>query len=218
MTAATDLATAPPRAAPAHAPDFEALVGRDGWWRLPAVVRARFSEKPAPDAPIRYVGVMQRVECSRLGWLLAQLCRLIGTPFAPWRGQDVPVAITMRHDPDGGVVWEREYRYARRAVTVSSVKRVDAEGRLRECVGYGLGMRLAVFEAGGALHFLSLRYFLAIGRWQLWLPDLLSPGIAHVVHEDLGGGRFRFAMTFHHALFGTLFQQDGVFHRQGDLA
>ncbi|HSW23042.1 MAG TPA: DUF4166 domain-containing protein [Burkholderiaceae bacterium] len=218
MTIALDTAAAPQhRAAPAHPPDFEALVGREGWWRLPAAVRARFSEHPTPAAPIRYRGVMQRVECSWLGWLLAQFCRLFGTPFAPWRGRDVPVAITLRHDPDGGVTWEREYRYPHRAITVSSTKRVDETGALRECVGGGFGMRLAVFEAGGALHFLSLRYFLALGRWQLWLPALLSPGVAHVIHEDLGGGRFRFAMTFHHALFGRLFLQDGVFQREGEL-
>lgn len=202
---------------PPHPPDFEALVGREGWRRLPAAVRQRFGEKPAPQAPIRYVGVMHQVDCSPLGWLLAQGCRLLGTPFAPWRGRDVPVAITLRHDDDG-VIWEREYRYAGRApVTVSSTKRIGADGSLRECVGFGLGMRLAVFEANHALHFLSLRYFWhAAGRLR-WLPDLLSPGIAHVIHQDLGEGRFRFAMTIHHPWFGTLFQQDGMFHREGDL-
>ncbi|AXQ30135.1 DUF4166 domain-containing protein [Solimonas sp. K1W22B-7] len=202
---------------PPPPPDFEALVGREGWWRLPAAVRQRFHEKPAPQAPIRYVGVMHQVECSTLGWLLAQCCRLIGTPFAPWRGRDVPVAITLRHDDDG-VIWEREYRYPDRpAITVSSTKRIGSDGSLRECVGCGFGMRLAVFEANRALHFLSLRYFWQPGGRLRWLPGLLSPGVAHVIHEDLGDGRFRFAMTIHHPWFGTLFQQDGVFHRAGEL-
>jgi hypothetical protein len=198
--------------------DFERLLARDGWWRLTADIRRRFSEKPKPNAPIRYIGVMQRVRSSTLGWLFAQCCRLIGTPFAPHRGVDVPVAITLRHDVAGGVIWEREYRYPnRRAVAVSSTKRIDAEGSLLECVGFGLGMRLAVFEANHALHFLSVRYFWRIGRRQIQLPHFLSPGTAHVIHEDLGHGRFRFTMTIHHRLFGTLFQQDGVFERQGAL-
>lgn len=199
--------------------DFERLVARDGWWRLAPDIRRRFSEKPKPDTPMRYIGVMHRVRCSASGWLFAQCGRLIGTPFAPDRGVDVPVAITLRHDVAGGVIWEREYRYPNGpAVVVSSTKRVDADGALLECVGFGLGMRLAVFEANRALHFLSVRYFWRIGRHQIQLPHLLTPGTAHVIHEDLGRGRFRFTMTIHHRLFGTLFQQDGVFEREGALS
>jgi hypothetical protein len=198
--------------------DFERLVARDGWWRLAPDIRRRFSEKPKPDAPMRYIGVMQRVRRSKSGWLFAQCCRLIGTPFAPHRGVDVPVAITLHSDVSGGVIWERQYRYPnRRPVVVSSIKRVDADGSLLECVGFGLGMRLAVFEANHALHFLSVRYFWRIGRRQIQLPHFLTPGTAHVIHQDLGRGRFRFTMTIHHRLFGTLFQQDGVFQRQGAL-
>jgi hypothetical protein len=199
--------------------DFEGLVARDGWWRLAPDIRRRFSEKPKPDAPMRYIGVMHRVRCSASGWLFAQCCRLIGTPFAPHRGVNVPVAITLRHDVAGGVIWEREYRYPNRPpVVVSSTKRVDADGSLLECVGFGLGMRLAVFEANHALHFLSVRYFWRVGRRRIQLPHFLTPGTAHVIHEDLGRGRFRFTMTIHQRLFGTLFQQDGVFQRQGALS
>jgi hypothetical protein len=203
-------------APPAGFPDFERLVGREGWWRLAPDIRRRFSEHPHEDRPIHYVGVMHRVDASPWGWVLAQLCRLIGTPFAPHCAADVPVTITLRQSPGGRIVWERDYRYPNRpAIRVRSTKCVDADGSLLECVGFGLGMRLAVFEADHALHFLSLHYFCHLGRRRLRLPNLLSPGTAHVVHEDLGQGRFRFTMTIHHRLFGTLFRQDGVFHRQG---
>lgn len=198
-------------------PDFQRLIGQAGWWRLTPAIRRRFSEAPQEDAPIRYAGVMQRVNCSAFGWALAQLCRLMGTPFAPFRGADVPVAIVLRHSPDGGIVWERSYRYPRRPpVLVQSVKRTADDGSLLECVAYGFGMRLAVFEANRALHFLSLHYFWRLGRRQIRLPHLLSPGTAHVTHEDLGAGRFRFSMTIHHPLFGLLFEQDGIFHHAGD--
>lgn len=203
-----------------HAPpsadvDFEQLVGREGWWRLAPDIRKRFTEKPTLRQPIRYLGVMQRVGGSCIGAVLAQCCRLIGTPFAPYRAADVAVAITLRFEPSGGVIWEREYQYADRpAVTVRSTKRIGDDGALLECVGFGFGMRLAVFEANRALHFLSLRYFWRIGRREFRLPALMSPGTAHVIHEDLGDGRFRFSMTIHHALFGLLFQQHGVFQRE----
>jgi hypothetical protein len=191
-------------------------VGREGWWRLAPDIRRRFSEKPLAGQSIRYSGVMNRVSGSMVGACLAQLCRLIGTPFAPFRDNDVPVAITLVHDEDG-VIWEREYRYAGHAsATVRSIKRIGPDGALRECVGFGLGMRLAVFEANRALHFLSIQYFWRVAGREFRLPAWLTPGTAHIVHEDLGAGDFCFSMTIHHPLLGTLFEQEGVFTREAD--
>ena len=204
-----------PRAAlPAAKPDFASLVGTEGWQRLAPDIRRRFGTAPAAGQAIRYDGVMSRVECSAAGWLLAQLCRVIGTPFAPQRGTDVPVAITLRKEPaDGAIIWEREYRYPGQAsIRVRSTKRGTAEGNLLECVGAGFAMCLDVGEEDGALHFRCERYVWRLGPWQIPLPRLLSPGTAHVVHEDLGEGRFRFAMSIRHRLLGLLFYQDGVFH------
>ncbi len=182
--------------------DFQRLVGAAGWARLPVAVR----------------GVMHTVAASRLGVVLAQLCRLIGTPLAPWRGADVPTDIVLRAAPAvRGITWERTYRYADRpAVLVRSTKRLARDGTLLEVVGGGIGMRLAVYEHQNALHFRSETYFWQVGPWQIPLPDLLTPGVAHVVHTDLGAGRFRFAMTFTHALLGVLFEQIGTF-TEGDV-
>jgi hypothetical protein len=194
--------------------DFAHLVGRRGWANLIPAIRARFTEHPRVGQEIRYGGVMNTVECSWLGWLLAQFCRLLGTPFAPFRGTDVPMDIVLRDAGSAAMVWERVYHYAgRKPLRVASVKRLDTDGTLLECVGFGLGMRLAVFEANRALHFLSLRYFWNVAGRRLWLPRWLTPGTTHVIHTDLGGGRFRFTMTINHEWLGPLFHQEGVFER-----
>jgi hypothetical protein len=208
----------PARRTPARI-DFERLVGADGWARLPAAVRARFAHRPLPGQAVRYRGVMHEVACSRAGFGLAQLCRLVGTPLAPWPGRDVPTDIVLRDARAGsGIVWERVYRYQGHApVLVRSLKRLAADGALLECVGGGLGMRLAVFEQDGALHFRSVQYFWRLAGWHVPLPDLLTPGVAHVVHRDLGDDRFRFDMTFEHRLLGVVFRQSGIFRHQGDL-
>src|SRR5258708_3571468 len=114
--------------------DFARLVGPRGWARLPAAIRRRFGHA-SPDA-VRYIGTMHEVACSAAGFFLAQLCRLFGTPLAPWRGVDVPVAIALRPDPgSGGMVWERHYHYpGRRPIRVCSVKRLAPDGGLLECV------------------------------------------------------------------------------------
>jgi len=194
-------------------PSFQRLLGELAWRRLALAIRERFRWKPAAGAEIRYVGEMAVVRSSAIGWALAQLCRLIGTPLAPHRGTHVPVTVTLSLDADGaGVVWRRVYRFpGRRAVACVSVKKSTAADGLIECVGGGIGMWLRLSERAGALHFRSTGYFWAVGRWRVALPDWLTPGALHVAHSDEGEGRFRFRISVVHPLLGETFFQDGVF-------
>ena len=57
----------------------------------------------------------------------------------------------------------------------------------------------------------SARYFLEWRGRRLYLPELLSPGTAHVIHSDERGGRFRFRLTITHRLLGPLFVQNWLF-------
>ena len=209
---ATILSSSSPRHDLAPDPSFERLLGELAWRRLAPAIRERFRWKPAAGAEIRYVGEMLVVRSSRLGWLMAQLCRLIGTPLAPHRGTDVPVTVRLSLDGDGhGIVWERLYHFPGRApVRCVSVKRAAAGG-LVEVVGRSIGMRLALSERHGALHFRSTGYFWQTRRRRIALPAFLTPGEMHVVHADLGAGRFRFRISVTHRLFGQIVYQDGVF-------
>ncbi len=194
-------------------PSFERLLGELAWRRLAPPIRERFRWKPVAGAEISYAGEMAVVRSSRPGWVLAQLCRLIGTPLAPHRGSRVPVRVTLSLDRDGsGVVWRRLYRFlGRRAVACVSIKKAtDAEG-LIECVGGGIGMWLRLSERAGSLHFRSTGYFCVLGRWRVALPDWLTPGALTVVHSDEGQGRFRFRISVVHPMLGETFFQDGVF-------
>ncbi len=195
------------------ASDIAKAVGEPGWWRLKPEIRARFARDAKAGRVKRYEGVMSEVACSKAGWLLAQLCRLIGTPLATAAGRDVPTTVLVYPDPRGqGTVWDRIYAFpGRGTVTVRSSKVLDERDRLLERVGGGFGMLLRVFERDRSLHMVSERYFLEWRGRRLYLPNLFSPGTAHVVHSDEGGGVFRFRLTIAHRLLGTLFFQDGRF-------
>jgi len=200
------------RALPADRnPDFRRLLGEAAWQRLPAAVRARF-ESSTHAVPISYTGRMS-VAASRAGRALASMCRLIGTPVAPFTGADVPVTVDVFDDTKrGGVVWRRRYDFPGRApVVVCSTKRIDDDGGLVEVLNAGLHMRLRVYESEGALHFASTGYFFRIGRLRIELPAWFLPGPTHVAHEDLGGGRFRFTMRTTHSRLGSMFLQGGIF-------
>ena len=197
--------------------DFERLLGPSAWSRLTADIRRRFKAKPRAGEAFSYFGTMGIVACSTAGQLLAQLYRLIGTPLPPYRGDQVPVTIRLYRDrAGGGIVWERRYALARRCpLKVCSTKTLDRDGGLLECIGGGFGMRLRLFERDCALHFLSTGYFCRLGPLKIPIPLLLTPGRTHVIHSDLGGGRFRFTMSIVHPVLGTTFFQDGSFAGEG---
>lgn len=146
------------------------------------------------------------------GRLIAQVCRLRGAPLAPWTGEAVPVVVDVHTDARGALVWDRTHAFPRHGpVKVSSRKMLSPNGELLEMVRGGLGMTLAVTTEDGALHFRSRGYFIQVAGVRLPLPALLTPGAAHVVHEDQGGDRFRFTRTFQYRIAGRTFFQTGVF-------
>lgn len=193
--------------------DMAKAVGAAGWWRLEPAIRARFSRDVKAGQVKCYEGMMSQVACSKIGWLLAQACRLLGTPLATAAGREVPTTVLIYPDPSGrGTVWDRIYFFPeKKPVTVRSSKVLDEESRLLERVGGGFGMLLRVFEQDRALHMVSRAYFLEWRGRRIPLPALLSPGTAHVIHSDEGGGRFRFRLTITHPALGCLFSQDGHF-------
>lgn len=186
-------------------PDFETLLGTDGWLRLAPSIRRRFAVN---KTRAHYVGTAD-LEASRLGRLIAWLVIPFGRPLPTGTGrQDAEIDL---HPARGGVRWLRHY--LRRTLgweCVASTKKIDSEGRLYECAG-PLVMRLAVSEQAGAIIFDSDGFFLDIAGLKLPIPDLLTPGRIRVVHEDLGGDRFRFTLDGEHPLFGRTYRQVAVF-------
>ncbi|WP_282605027.1 DUF4166 domain-containing protein [Pelagibius sp. Alg239-R121] len=192
--------------------DFDALVGKSGWRRLPASIQMRFASSSAAD-DVTYQGTMQSVRRSWAGYFIAQFCRLFGTPLTPFDGVDVPIEVRVHSNPaKGGMVWDRIYFFPGQVpIAVTSTKIFTSDNMLLECVGGGFGMRLKVFERDCKLHFLSREYFWRFGRFSIHLPHWITPGVAHVIHSDLGDGWFRFQMTIRHRYLGVTFTQDGTF-------
>lgn len=199
-----------------RAPDFPALLGPTVWKGLPAAVQGRFA-CPAEGSALCYPGAMT-VEASPIGWVIAQACRLLGTPLAPWTGKGVAVDVTVRRD-GAALVWDRLYHFPGRApVRVSSRKIIDAREGLLEVVRGGLGMALTVSQIEGGLLFQSRYYFLTLGSMRIPIPHLLTPGVATVIHKDLGGGRFLFSLAFVHPWLGRTLYQEGEFRDPPALA
>ena len=191
-------------------PDFRAILGEAAWAALPAAVRARF-DAASHLRPRDFPGAMH-VRMNWLGWLFAQGARLVGSPLAPWSASAVPARVIVRRDPGGGVRWERIYAYPGRApLSIVSLKLAAPDGALLEVTRGGVGMRLALGVEDGALVFRSVGYFWRVGAWLAPLHDLTTPGRCTVIHRDLGGGRFRFSLSFEHPFAGETIVNVGDF-------
>lgn len=184
------------------------------WARLRAGIQARFQHEPRAGEVFVYDGTMQTIRRSRAGWLFAQLTRAIGNPLTPYAGINVPMQVRL-YPKDGGICWQRTYKYADRApVIVSSVKRESENGEMMEVVGGGFGMKLRVHVADGQLYFTSYTYFCSLLGWRIPLPHILTPGQTQVAHLDHGDGSFTFRLSIRHPFLGETFFQEGRFRRQ----
>jgi hypothetical protein len=205
----------PPRPAPAEVGDlrFRALLSEREWGRLPAAVRARFGKRISNCRTILYAGEIVECRISRAGWLLAQLCRLIGAPLPLSRDCMVPASVCVSEDEAcGGQFWTRIYGRRRGfPQVIRSSKRFCGPTGLEEYVGRGFGIALRAEVDGGGLHFVSDHYFFSAGRLRLRLPRWLSPGELRVSHVDCNHGRFAFVLLLRHSWLGELVRQTAMF-------
>lgn len=197
--------------------DYATLLGPAAWERLPHAVRARFAAHEA-----RWVGEIT-LHASVCGRWVARLCKLVGSPLPPASEQPVRASVRVELDPaTGGSRWVRRYELPHRVVEICSVKSVDSDGRMIERLPLGLRMELDLHTDDGALHFVTSGYHLEVPRGpllrrmfarplRLRFPAWWLPGRTHVVHRDLGDGRFRFTMSIRHERLGELFFHDGIF-------
>lgn len=192
---------------------FRALVGEEGWDRLPEAVQRRFSRRLSPGVVQVYVGEVLETRRTWAGRVLSFLARAIGAPLPlddDMRG-GATVAV-MENAALGGQSWTRTYaRAGHFPQVIHSAKCFAGPTGLEEHVGGGVGMALSVAEEGGALVFRSVRYFVAVGRLKVPIPRLLAPGEMEIVHKDEGGGSFLFTLALRHPLLGVIVQQTARF-------
>jgi Domain of unknown function (DUF4166) len=195
---------------------FRKLLGHNGWHQLPAAVRARFSKRLSGTKAAVYTGEIMETRMSRIGWLFAQIARLIGAPLPVSRDVNVPAVVSVTEDEaSGGQLWTRMYgKHNGFPQVIHSAKRFDGTTGLEEYIGSGIGMALTVDADETTLYFRSAHYFLIVSGLRMQLPRFLSPGQTTVSHIDLGHGAFAFVLDLTHPWFGEMIHQIVYFKDQ----
>jgi Domain of unknown function (DUF4166) len=193
---------------------FRALVGEAAWHSLPEATRARFGKRVANYRTSLYAGEIVECRMSSAGWVLAQLCRLIGSPLPLSRDCGLPAVVSVTEDAaHAGQFWTRMYgRSNGFPQVIHSSKRFAGSTGLEEYIGCGFGIALHVEVADGALHFTSDHYFFGRGRFRIRFPRWAEPGHLRISHVDCNHGWFAFALELHHSWFGELISQTVMFH------
>ncbi|MBW7965893.1 DUF4166 domain-containing protein [Bradyrhizobium sp. BR 10261] len=192
---------------------FRSLLSDEDWGRLPLATWRRFSKRVADGDSVVYVGVVDEVAFSDIGWWFAQAARLIGGPLPTGRDTGVPMIVTVTEDgTTGGQTWTRICARKRGfPQVIHSAKRFAGPTGLEEYVGYGVSMALRIAVEGETLTFRSAGYGLQLGRLWIPLPRWLAPGDLTVTHRDLGEGAFRFTLDLIHPRYGVLIHQSALF-------
>jgi len=195
---------------------FRTLLGAAAWSRLPPAVRERFSKRLAAGAAVTYAGEIVESRRNRIGWLIAQACRLIGAPLPLSDDIGAPAVVTVTEDAaSGGQFWTRMYGRRRGfPQVIHSSKRFAGPTGLEEYLGGGFGIALSLSADDHALHFHSDHYFLDLGGLRFRLPPWLAPGALTISHIDQGAGTFAFVLALHHPLCGEVINQTGLFRER----
>jgi Domain of unknown function (DUF4166) len=195
---------------------FRQLLGREGWASLPEAVRRRFGKRLGAGQSANYAGEVLTCRMNASGWLLAQLCRVIGAPLPLERDGGVAAVVSVtEHGASGGQVWTRVY--ARRRgfpQVIHSAKRFAGPTGLEEYLGGGIGIALTVSALDSGIRFASDHYFLQLGRWRLRWPRWIAPGLLTIDHVDCGEGAFTFTLALNHPLLGEVMHQHSRFSDQ----
>ena len=203
---------APGRESPLN--DFRSLVA-GGWETVDPAIRARMDRLLTAAVPTVFEGE-GCVRRSRLGWLFAQLSRVLGGPLVRNQGERVKTIVRVVPTENGLRCWHRLYQFPDGSMQlVETTKVVDPKLGFLDAVGAkgegALAMQMNVWAESKSLHFSSSRYFLRFRYLTVRIPPFFTPGTLSAEHRDEGNGWFRYSLKFSHPLWGETFYQDGRF-------
>lgn len=194
--------------------DFRSLV-EGGWHIVHPNVRTRMDQLLTSPSATIFEGT-GCVRHSAIGYLFAQLSRILGEPLVYGQGETVTTTVSVAPTKNGLRCWHREFRFSDGSSQLVQTSKLVTPGQgLMDAVGAQgekmLRTKMRIWAEGRSLCFESTRYFLHILNFNIPIPSFLTPGTLFAEHRDMEDGTFRYIMKFDHPIWGQTFYQDGIF-------
>ncbi len=183
------------------------------WQHLHPDIRTRFTLAPGATRQ-RFTGVMNQIERSTLGWLIAHLIAFVHVLPAV-RARDVPFEFNLTATENAGWIKERLYHFNAGRFEFRSVMRVEPSGELTENFPFGLCMKIKLVAEDEALYFLDDGYFWRVGSLHIPIPRWMSVGRFTLMHRNIDRENFIVSICLDHPLLRRLFYQQGRFVESG---
>lgn len=182
-------------------------LGNKQWQQLDKRIIRRFTHSSG-SSRLRYLGVVDWIYCSPIGYLFGKLLRPFSLlPDRCARNSQFEFLISEKNS-----VIHKQRKYLLDDKTPFTFRSLftDHPGVLEE-FGGRLGMNLKLVVKRGALLFRDKNYFCAVAKWRLPMPRWLTVGRFELLHRSIDERRFQVIIRIAHPLFGTLFYQRGEF-------
>ena len=153
---------------------FRNILGKE-WFKLHPEIRKRFDKSLTISNPLKYCGVMDEISCSFWGKLLGYMSKIfIKGALIPYTAFNVPVDVEVYSQENYPyIIKNRIYKLpGRKLLVFNSCTQESDKGEVLEYAGFGIGMKMLVFEKNRNLHFKSNAYFIGF-LWQNTRPPFL---------------------------------------------
>ena len=193
-----------------HPPIFQPIFG-ESWNDLPPVMRKHYANRPFSHDVVTVEGMMS-IRIAPAMRLLFPLLRLAGA-LVPYEGEDVPVTVHFRSEPDSDAFcFERVFYFPNRKPYVfRSRMRPQGGDEMVDFMRFGIGWRGGYAWEGGKVKMHHKGYAWRMLGVVMHLPFDWLLGRGEAEEEAIDEDTFRMEMTMTHPWFGEVYRYGGEF-------
>lgn len=191
-------------------PIFQSIFAAQ-WEKLPPVMHKHYSNRPYCNDVVTVKGKMD-VEFGWLVKLLSPFLRIFGA-LVPYQGNDIPVTVHFRSEPDSAsYCLDRTFYFPDKMPYVFYSKMVSVKDDIIiEFMKYGIGWKHRFYYHDDKVILEHRGYVLKIFDKLIPIPLGLLLGRGYADEEALDDNCFRMKMNITHPVFGKMYEYRGRF-------
>ncbi|MFZ2725048.1 MAG: DUF4166 domain-containing protein [Methylococcaceae bacterium] len=179
------------------------------WRQLPIAIQRHYQ---LTDGQISLLEGKMNIRYPVLLFPLIWIIHLFGG-LVLWRGNGVNTQVKKMAGHNELLYWQRRVDYIDgNSDYFNSQMLYIADHEVKELIGFGFGLRLAVNVINGDLVYRSLGHYWQCGKFSIIIADYLLLGTAIITEHALSENSFYLDFKIEHPLWGETYSYCGEFH------